>query len=176
MPTENNCGIHATCKKNFHSIMTAGFYKSQDNRSFGPAVYFYDKSFNGEYYADLHRKKILTHKHCEKNDPGILIQADLSCDSEFILDIADGPLCAALNKIEKEYWKEADQLDLTYEQKRIRLNRRRTYFIYNLIPDFIKEIAIIKAKLPYKRKSYAQGLIVYDTNCIKSLKEIEYAS
>lgn len=101
MPTENNCGIHATCKKNFHSIMTAGFYKSQDSRYFGPAVYFYDKSFNGEYYADLHRKKILTHKHCEENDPGILIQADLSCDSEFILDIADGPLCAALNKLKK---------------------------------------------------------------------------
>ena len=176
MTTEHNYGIHATCKKNFHDIMATGFHKSQDNRYFGSAVYFYDKSFNGEYYANFHRQKILKHNHCEKDDLGVLIQANLSCDSEFILNISEEPLYSILKKVEQDCWEESDRLNLTYEEKKKRVNRRRVYFIQSLIPDYIENIAMLKAMLPYKRNSYTQGFVVYDTACIKSLKEIVYAS
>ena len=169
MSIEKYCGVHATCMEYAPIIKKEGFKLSPDDRYLGPGVYFYDKNKNGDKFADIHKKNKLKHGCCKENDIGVIINATISSTNEKILNLEEEEYVRALESIKDDFWKEYDSIDMSHEDKEKRLNRRRTAYLFSLIPEVIESIDFIKVHLPYKRKKYSSGFVVYNTECISEI-------
>ena len=168
-PVEQYYGVHATCLENAPKIKREGFKLSPADRYFGAGVYFYDKYKDGDIFANIHKEIKIKHKNCPENDLGVIINAKITSCKEKILDLEEEEYLLALEMLEKDFWNEYNHRDLPREEKKKKLNRRRSHFVLSLISGEITNIDLIKAALPYKRKKYSSGFVVYNTTCITDI-------
>lgn len=169
MPIEQYCGVHATCMEYAPIIKEEGFKLSPEDRYLGAGVYFYDKDKNGDKFADIHKNNKLKHGRCKENDVGVIISAKISSTSERILDLEEEEYVRALESIKDDFWEEYDSIAMSHEDKEKILNRRRTKYLFSLIPEVIESIDFVKTPLPYKKKKYSSGFVVYNTECISEI-------
>ena len=74
-----------------------------------------------------------------------------------------------MESIKDDFWEEYDSIAMSHEDKEKILNRRRTKYLFSLIPEVIESIDFVKTPLPYKKKKYSSGFVVYNTECISEI-------
>lgn len=169
MPVEQYDGVHATCTANAQSILKEGFHLSPEDRYTGAAVYFYDKLKNGLVWAQKFQERRKLQNKCPEGDDGVLLCASINCESDLILDLEEGEYVNSYNEIMDDFWKKCDEIGdaLTPTEKKKLSNTVRVRFIKKLQSDLKIQFDMIKIKLPFKKKKYGSGFVVYNVECIQ---------
>lgn len=172
MAVEKYEGIHTTCNTKAENILKEGFWLSPQERYVGAGVYFYNKAKKGLTWAEKYRIKNIK-KKCILFDgsEGVLLSAQITCDSKFILDLEEGEFFEELNYLLDKFYQKWDaELRLINPgEKNNLLNALRIEFVKGLEKLFNIKYDMIKIELPYKRGCYGSGFVVYKTSCISDV-------
>lgn len=170
MLIEQYYGVHATCMEYAPIIKKMGFNLSSPDRYLGAAVYFFEKSESNIEVVNFYKDTKLQKGHCKYGDEGVVITAKIESFDDYVIDLDDEFHTEALEEISTRFWEEYDyRYDVTRREKLTKLNRRRNAYVLSLIPDLRKRIDFVKASLPYRKKNYSRGFVVYNTTCISEI-------
>lgn len=170
MLIEQCYGVHATCMEYAPIIKEMGFNLSPADRYLGAAVYFFEKSESNFEVVHSFKDTKLKNGHCKDGDKGVIISAKIESFDDYIIDLDSPEFASVLEEIVLQFWNEYNcRYDVTRKEKITKLNRRRNAYVFSLVPTFAARIDFVKTSLPYKKKSYSRGFVVYNTTCISEI-------